>query len=922
MNKKLLFATLSLAALAACTDNDFESQNQKVAEEISPVQFEIVNGNDALTRASMSGTDNNTISWSARDKDLFTLYHGAVAPAVTGFENAIYTATPVEGSPAVLTTPSMIKAGGAIMVWPADTTFRIKPANNLSVKIPAILEKKTDDNPNGGVANNIPYVSDLITIADRVENEHLGHYNEAGYNRKYPIYMRPMASQLNLNTVYKGTDKIDALVNDPEDHIQPITVESVALLTEDDDAKTKFSTELPVTFTDATGVNIGTSTTTVKANWDAKETKNAWTHITGLDRANPIAKVARLETTCPIDNDNLMKGCKFLILPQKDIPNTGVAKAAIEVNTYYGQVLIAHPDEYPVGYLGKKHTEADYNAAWYRYVSTKIDAATNDENASATTGETINGKTMYKTVAKSPALGMRQTINTFSNYEVPAGYTVSGEYMGVASNRYVNVDLKYLDMSALHIKSDQQLRDVVRVWKELGLSTVTVFLDGDANNQFKISQKTIAKINEINTAAASETTPRSFSVKPCDVAAHKACNEIVITGGGIVPDLAFIVINGTHKADVVLEADKDWSWSTKAVAGKKAVTVAPAATTGINSIINKGTFASNGTATIAIYDNAAPTPAQVSTIPFVNAKGAKWNVTAGDLTVQFNVTNYGTVNIKKGAEYHQDIIGTAATIFTNEALTKPQRFLDLEDPADDVEEIGKVNNAGVFAATGSTALTGVINNYGLIEHGEYPGDAYNKDAKTYITANQMGVGTGNPTFANAFDAETEVTPAINKLGRINLPYSNKDEDNISVNAALSTGFVSVTVASGDAPADKKLNLTVVGDKVNYVIIKGGIETVTEMTAAIKYIEFADEAGTEIAWQAGTSAEPKTATYDGLIVLSPINIKLYTTVKVNKATYLGNKMYVGGTFTNGSAGFNGYYGDTSSEANVKKNYITY
>ena len=82
MNKKLLFATLSLAALAACTTDDFESQ--KVAENAGNVKFRVIN-NSATTRASMNG---NTISWNADEGDLFTLYNGAAAPgAVTGYEN-------------------------------------------------------------------------------------------------------------------------------------------------------------------------------------------------------------------------------------------------------------------------------------------------------------------------------------------------------------------------------------------------------------------------------------------------------------------------------------------------------------------------------------------------------------------------------------------------------------------------------------------------------------------------------------------------------------------------------------------------------------------------------------------------------------------------------------------------------------------
>ena len=55
-----------------------------------------------------------------------------------------------------------------------------------------------------------------------------------------------------------------------------------------------------------------------------------------------------------------------------------------------------------------------------------------------------------------------------------------------------------------------------------------------------------------------------------------------------------------------------------------------------------------------------------------------------------------------------------------------------------------------------------------------------------------------------------------------------------------------------------------------------------------------------------------------MILSPVNIKLDSKVKVTGATYLKAKMYVGGTFTNNS--YDGYFGDTS--ANAATMYITY
>ena len=910
MNKKLLFAAMSLAMLTACTDNDFESQ--KVAQEVGAVQFEFVNNNDA-TRAAMMGTNNNKLVWSSEDKDILTLYHGAVVGGVTGYQNATYSIQEGEdGGTAKLTTPSMILEGGAIMVWPADTTFRIKSNSNLSVVIPT---QQSD------IANQIPYVSDQISIAafnKKAKDNVDPIYNEAGWNRTYPVYMRPMASQLNIKAEYSGTDDVLEELYEGDDPIEEIAVESIDLLTKDVDGHTKFSTELPIVFSEGPNAEWAHLPATMH---------QAWARVTTVNRNEPIATAAKLTTTFLNGND----GGKFIILPQPAIGADGVEEAAVVVNTIYGKVVVG------TAAVGGKYTDGandtpnEIGDAWWRFVSptTVINYETNHETKAGSPETSGDNAGKYKVTADI-AHGMKQTFNWFGVYEAPEAQ-VLGEYEGVKTTRYVKVLLTHLDMSDLHIKSDKQLRDVARVWKQMGLDGVTVYLDDDLNadksedadDDFHISKTTIAVINDINTGKAFNDM---FKVQPCNVAvaegeANEAIDKIVITGGDNVPDLAFIVKNGDHKADVVLNAGENWSWSDKTVAGKKAVTVAPAAETGINSIINEGTFASNASGTIAIYDNtpAPAAPAQVSAIPFVN--DGTWNVTAtGDLTVQFDVTNYGTVNIKKGAEYHQDIIGEYQTTFTNEALTLPRRFL--ANPNN--EKIGLVNNAGVFAVTGTTAKKGIINNYGLIEHGKYPGDAYNKDAKTYITANQMGVGgedpNANPTFANAFDAETEVNPAINKLGRINLPYSNRLEDNISISAALAQGFVSVTVASNDAPDTDELSLTVVGDKVNYVIIQGGITSVTEMTNKIKYIEFDDENDTEIAWQPGTAGEPKEAIYDGLIVLSPINIKLYTTVTVNKATYLGAKMYVGGTFNNGASLWNGYYGNTT--ANEPTMYITY
>ena len=232
-----------------------------------------------------------------------------------------------------------------------------------------------------------------------------------------------------------------------------------------------------------------------------------------------------------------------------------------------------------------------------------------------------------------------------------------------------------------------------------------------------------------------------------------------------------------------------------------------------------------------------------------------------------------------------------------------------KDKAKFVEQIGVVNNKGVFAAVSGAT----INNYGLIEHADV-------DAKTIITANQKGAG-----FGSAFNKTS------NKMGRINLPYSNKDENNISISASAASGFVSVTVTSDNAPEDKKLNATAVGTNVNYVIINSGIKEITDVSAQVKYIEFNDKDNTEITWKPRYNEKTSAKIpyeYDGLVVFSPVNIELNAIVKVSQSVYIAASMYVSGDFKKGDttvtssteAFWKGYFGDT--EGNAATMYKTF
>jgi len=363
---------------------------------------------------------------------------------------------------------------------------------------------------------------------------------------------------------------------------------------------------------------------------------------------------------------------------------------------------------------------------------------------------------------------------------------------------------------------------------------------------------------------------------------------------------------------VALNAGESWNFK------DNVVIVDPA---NVATITNRGTMTNAATATLKILDTTTPNPDPVG-ITFVN-KGT-WTIGDGtnnvDVNVQFDVTNLGTVNISKDAEYHQDGTGND---FTNDAVTLPERFV-LNDPsiaaatkAAFVEKIGLINNSGVLACVNG----GTINNYGLIEHKELQ----NTSAKTYITSNMSLIADGftaDATFASPFNPATSL--AGNKIGRINLPYDNRNEVNVSIAGGVAAqGFVSVTVSStSGAPSGGKLKLKAsdLGEYVNYCRIEGAVKEISEVDNKIKYVEF-DAGTTEIMWNVATAA------VDGMVAFSPVNVKRNCIVEVDKSVYLAAKMYVGGhvynkgtTNTINNTKCTGYFGDTKN--NFATMYLTY
>lgn len=297
MKSKILFgALLGSIALASCNaDEDLKSAS---VSQVSPIKFavslETGNGITPLTRAEV--TDKMKLNFEAGD--LMSLFHGIedASADFIGYQNAIYEGSAKDGEAFVFTTKSMVLEGEAIMVYPADTTFANKGTAKPNITIPA--------NQNAETKLLMPYMSEVLNITEYNESEG----NSAGYDKKYDIVLKQVASTLNLTTVPSNTDKIDNL------GVSALKVASVEMT-----AANAFTTSIAVV--DAEGIP------------NKQSEYPLWTGISDVDVAGVIP-VDVLTTTDITDNYKAV----FTLLPSAE--GIGVSNAEIVIKTNYGKVTL------------------------------------------------------------------------------------------------------------------------------------------------------------------------------------------------------------------------------------------------------------------------------------------------------------------------------------------------------------------------------------------------------------------------------------------------------------------------------------------------------------------------------------------------------------------------------------------------------
>lgn len=445
------------------------------------------------------------------------------------------------------------------------------------------------------------------------------------------------------------------------------------------------------------------------------------------------------------------------------------------------------------------------NKGWFWFNSLPVDAG----NGSNTTNVDVVLETSYGTVtvptstvencawvydkrtATSPWEWIKLTnaagaAADATKWDVAAHNTFINQYGDHKGKYALTVDFSTGDMSTLHIKNDAHLQTVLRYYIATGKSAAYVLnLDKDAAGEFKISKKSIALLQTINSSSI------KVRVKPCAIDALHAPAKIVVTQVGTegkteVPALDNVFAVAT---DVYLSKDCQWTWKERTAPNQLPIDGS------VTSITNEGTLTVNAT-NIELSTN---------TVPLYNAAGATMNITKVT-TVKDALTNLGTINVPAGAELRAYDV-------------------EIKNDATSLTDYGVINNAGVVGVTYAT--TGTVNNYGKII-------MENSDAITLLTSNQTAAGN----FNNAFNAGT------NKLGTVVLP-AGQPNALVSVSNGAETGFIEYTWTGSttyDTPNGGivKYNTLIVSDniaftaaetEIRFIKFEGVKKTVTNSTNA-------------------------------------------------------------------------------------------
>lgn len=428
MKLKLLLTALVGITLVACQEDDFVVN--KTPEGKSPITF-TVHKNGEATRADL--TEKYKLTFEAGD--LISLYHGMNDAAVesellspgytfySNYGNAIYEGVGGGDDAFKLSTKSIVLEGGAVMVYPADTTmnwYSTAGQEKATVSIAADQKNFIRNGKEYQYRNFLPQISDYMVIGayqdDQLPGEpgYNGPNNTAGYGRNYDVVLKP------FGTIYALT--LNATGLEAFDDLEAAGIDAIAF------DRVKISN----------GTELFNTKVTISPNGASTLSTAPYTHFkyqTEIDFTNGVLEQSTFLATNDIEN-----GVAYFVL----LPNTNTATpedaVQIEVETTYGTITLVNDG-------AKKPI-------------TRTDGTPNSESTIKEALSSLLGNTWYAQTG-----------------------LFNGAKGGVAMERTLTFDLKDINMNNTRVKSSEHLVNILKVYNALGKDDdLTLILDPKDDN--------------------------------------------------------------------------------------------------------------------------------------------------------------------------------------------------------------------------------------------------------------------------------------------------------------------------------------------------------------------------------------------------------------------------------------------------------
>lgn len=547
MKSKLLLLTLAGAALTACTQDDEFVLSNGEADVQSPITF-TVNMDEDMTRAIWDGPNKNILTLEV--SDLISMYQGMKHDKIVldvndqtknaafygesyangrDYGNVIFRGEGDENTAMNLIPLNEVNAGGAFMMYPADTLgFWKKDVSDqqLYVTIESDqknIKRKGKEYP---YSTFLPLVTDYMNI--KPYTGQIDDNNTAGFGRNYDVRFKQLGALFRLALVAKEQAEMKTK------GLTDIEFKSVKI-----DAKADvFNTKLAV---------AAIKTESTLKNFENSEGKKLYekhfVYQTNVNTAAPAGTSQYVSTNDIALHDGEM-AARFVLLPRayddQNPDNILADNAVITIETNYGTVVLV-----------------------------------NDASTTPTTPiAKHNSKTEVYTIQK----GLSEVLNnTYREKTTDGAY--KGAYSGTFMRRTLNFSLKDIELNTT-VKNSAELLNLLEFYNLLEREDVlTIKLRGE-NNLFELKPEALTAILDGKLIAADKIKINGGSVS------DNSIQTIILKDGGNderIAEFASIPLEKTasqipYAANLALEG----VWNLTAAADfstvRKSVTIAKDAT--------------------------------------------------------------------------------------------------------------------------------------------------------------------------------------------------------------------------------------------------------------------------------------------------------------------------------------------------------